>query len=244
MKDNFSNHAADYAQFRPTYPAELYSYLFSLITDKDFAWDCGTGNGQIAVELAKNFNHVWATDLSEEQLKQAPKRKNIDYEVHIAEKPINEKQKFDLITVAQAIHWFDFEEFYKSVKLCLKPNGIFAVIGYTVLHTEGALNEVIERFYKKITDPYWDPERNYLDDGYLTIPFPFKEEVVPKLEIKVNWEKQQFLNYLNTWSAVKHYEKANGHNPLTLIEDEVDLKWGNTEKRDFIFPLLVRVGRL
>ena len=243
MKDNFSNHAADYAKFRPTYPQEVFDFLYDLIEEKNDAWDVATGNGQVAVELAKHFKQVLATDLSAQQLAESPKNDKITYRVQTAEAPFENATKFDLITVAQAIHWFDFEAFYKNVQDHLKPDGIFAMIGYSVFKTSGKLNEVIQHFYKNITDPYWDPERKYLDEHYKTVPFPFKEIETPELEMSVIWTKNQFLSYLNTWSAVKHYEKAKGQNPLELIQDDVDKFWGNAVTRKFSFPLLLRVGR-
>lgn len=244
MKDNFSGHAADYAKFRPTYPDELYTYLFSLVAERNHAWDCGTGNGQVARELGKTFSEVYATDLSEQQLKEAPQIENITYKKQTAEESFSPKGKFDLITVAQAVHWFDFDKFYENVKKVLKPEGRIAVFGYGLMQTSGALNAVIQYFYKDVTGPYWDAERKYLDDRYETIPFPFKEEIVPKLEIKTQWSKSQMLQYLNTWSAVKHYVAAKDSNPLELIKGKVDETWGNEEVRTFTFPLLLRVGRL
>ena len=243
MKDNFSNHAQDYARYRPVYPEALYRYLFSLIPEKNRAWDCGTGNGQVAAELSKVFKKVWATDLSPEQIEFAPKLPNVNYEIHLAEEAIEHSHEFDLVTVAQAIHWFDFDKFYKNVKQALKPDGIIAVIGYSVFKTDDDLNNVIQYFYKDITDAYWDTERRYLDEDYLTIPFPFKEEVTPSFNIKVKWTKEHFYNYLNTWSAVKHYEKKEGMSPLNLIKEKVDEKWGENTEKEFIFPILLRVGK-
>ena len=111
MKDNFSNHAADYAKFRPTYPKEVFDFLYELIEEKTNAWDVATGNGQVAVELAEQFKQVLATDLSAQQLAEAPKIDNITYRVQTAEAPFENVTRFDLITVAQAMHWFDFEAF-------------------------------------------------------------------------------------------------------------------------------------
>ena len=244
MKDNFSNHASDYAKYRPVYPQELYTYLYSLVRSKSKAWDVATGNGQVAVELAEVFESVLATDLSAKQLEEAPDRKNIQYKIQTAEESFLLEQQFDLITVAQAIHWFDFESFYEQVKAHLKPEGIFAVIGYSVLETEGKLNTVINYFYEEITKKYWDPERSYLDSHYKTIPFPFEEIETPQLEMPVYWTAEDLLNYLNTWSAVKHYEKENGENPVKLIEEQVYNQWGNSQKRRFDFPLVLRVGKL
>ncbi|HEA29332.1 MAG TPA: class I SAM-dependent methyltransferase [Leeuwenhoekiella sp.] len=242
MKDNFSGHSADYAKYRPTYPAELYKYLFSLLDDKENAWDCATGNGQVAAELATVFKQVWATDLSENQLKEAPKHKNITYAVRTAEEPVSYQNHFDLITVAQAVHWFYFSTFYANVHKALKNHGALALIGYSVFTTEGKLNEIIQHFYNDSIGSYWDAERDYLDAHYNTIPFPFREEVVPNFKMEVRWTQDQFLNYLNTWSAVKHYEKKNSKNPLKLIKNEVKTHWGNEAVRLFEFPMLLRVG--
>ncbi len=243
-KDNFSGHAADYAKFRPNYPDAMYRYIFSLLDQKESAWDCATGNGQVAVALAKVFDRVWATDLSENQLKEAVKLPNISYEVHTAEDVLGPEKKFDLITVGQAVHWFDFDSFYANVRSALKPNGILALIGYSLLKTKGNTNELIKHFYDEIIHEYWDPERDYLDARYRTIPFPFFEEIVPDFMIEVRWSAQQLLDYLNTWSAVKHYEEKKGANPVRLITGEILDTWGQKMHKIFNFPLFLKVGRL
>ncbi len=113
MKDLFSKQSDQYAKFRPTYPDALFEYLNRLPIQKNMAWDCGTGNGQIAISLASSFMEVYATDISSNQLNNAPECKNIYYSQQAAEKTNFEPNTFDLITVAQAIHWFDFEKFYQ-----------------------------------------------------------------------------------------------------------------------------------
>src|SRR4030095_11116914 len=133
MKDNFATQSDQYVKFRPTYPDELYQFLLPLVKTKDAAWDCGTGNGQVAQELSKHFKKVYATDISEKQIKNAIQRENIFYKVESAERTSFPDKSFDLITVAQAIHWFDFGAFYKEVERTIKPNGVLAVIGYGLL---------------------------------------------------------------------------------------------------------------
>ena len=243
MKDNFSNHAADYAKYRPVYPEALYNHLYSLVQNTEAAWDVATGNGQVAAVLSQSFKRVLATDLSAQQLEQAPQVPNIDYRVQTAEEDFDANEQFDLITVAQAIHWFDFENFYKQVYLHLKPEGVLAVIGYSVLETDGKLNDIIQHFYTEITNEYWDPERKYLDAHYQSIPFPLEEVELPKLQMQVSWTQDQLLKYLNTWSAVKHYEKEHHLNPIDLIAEAVKENWGPDEYRMFEFPLLLRVGK-
>src|SRR5680860_585604 len=104
MKDNFSIASDKYARFRPVYPKELYDYLVSLVPDRKKAWDCGTGNGQVARELANFFDQVFASDISKEQIKNAPPNGKIIYLVQKAENTSFPDNTFDLITVAQAIH--------------------------------------------------------------------------------------------------------------------------------------------
>ncbi|MBV9987935.1 MAG: class I SAM-dependent methyltransferase, partial [Chitinophagaceae bacterium] len=175
MKDNFSSQSQNYAQFRPHYPAELFSYLLGLVKERESAWDCGTGNGQVAGVLADHFGLVQATDISQQQLDQAISKPNIHYSVQSAEKTGFADAAFDLITVAQAIHWFRFHEFYSEVKRTLKPGGLLAVIGYGLLRTDAALQQLLDDFYRNTVGVYWDAERRYIDEAYTTIPFPFKE---------------------------------------------------------------------
>jgi len=57
-----------YAQARPQYPAELFSFIKTLVPNANTVWDCATGNGQAAVGLSKVFGNVFATDISDEQI--------------------------------------------------------------------------------------------------------------------------------------------------------------------------------
>ncbi|MDO8971529.1 MAG: class I SAM-dependent methyltransferase, partial [Saprospiraceae bacterium] len=112
MKDNFSTQSAGYARFRPGYPAQMFDFLFQNCANFGAAWDCATGNGQIAEVLATRFQLVEATDISANQLKNAVQKPNIHYQVGSAETPGFPAHSFDLVTVGQAAHWFDFEQFY------------------------------------------------------------------------------------------------------------------------------------
>lgn len=243
MKDNFSKQAALYAQFRPTYPQELYDFLLPIVPDLGVAWDCGTGNGQVAAELAGYFEKVYATDISIKQLNNAIQKANIIYSVTPAEQASFPNKTFDLITVAQAIHWFDFEKFYSEVKRTLKPDGIIAVIGYGLIKTEPGLSKVINYLYRDVLGNYWDKERKYIDENYQTIPFPFNELPTPELSVSYKWSLEQLVGYLNTWSAVQHYITQNGKDPVGLIIDDLSNVCGPTSI-DVNFPTLLRVGKI
>ena len=243
MKDNFSGHAVDYARYRPTYPDGMFQFLYEQVTHYDAAWDCGTGNGQVAIKLAERFSKVYATDLSENQLAQAPPHPRLTYRVERAEEASFD-EALDLITVAQAIHWFDFEAFYAVVDRVLRPGGLLVVIGYPLLTVDKEVDAIIHRLYEGILgDQYWDPERKYVEEHYQTIPFPFKDVETPQFEQSLTWSLENLIGYLNTWSAVKHYIARENENPVNLIEDDLRKVWGSSNQRDVTFPILFRVGR-
>ncbi len=244
MKDNFSTRSDLYAKFRPTYPDELFSFLITQVPQRDTAWDCGTGNGQVAAELTIFFKQVQGTDISQSQLDNAVQLPNIVYTQQLAEHTNFADESFDLITVAQAIHWFKFDEFYNEVKRVLKPQGIIAVMGYGVISITPEVNTVVDKLYTDIIGPYWDKERRYIDEHYQTIPFPFKEINCPSFNITRHWTADHLIGYLETWSAVKHYQQQNGTNPLDLIKHDLHRAWGDADGRTVTFPVLLRVGKL
>jgi len=149
---------------------------------------------------------------------------------------------FDLITVAQAVHWFHFDRFYAVVNRVLKPDGIFAALGYGLMTTDGAANDVIRYLYHSIPGGYWDPERRYIDEGYQTIPFPFKEQPAPSFQLTVQWTIEHVLGYLNTWSAVQHYRKQRGEDPVGAIRKDLTSAWGGAATKAMRFPMLMRIG--
>ena len=244
MKDNFSTQSGNYSKFRPTYPSEFFTYLNSLIPIKKSAWDCGTGNGQVAYELAKTFDNVYATDISQSQIDNARKSTNITYSVQPAEKTTFTDNTFDLVIVAQAIHWFDFEKFYAEVIRTAKENAKLCVVGYGLIEISPEIYLIIRDFFTEVIGKYWDKERKYVDENYKTIPFPFNEIEVSTFENTHEWSLNHLIGYLNTWSAVKHYIKKNNHNPIEELEQKVATHWSNGELKMVRFPILLRIGQL
>ncbi|WP_153797663.1 class I SAM-dependent methyltransferase [Foetidibacter luteolus] len=245
MKDLFSAQAEQYAIFRPQYPAMMYQQLYQHLKNFDRAWDCATGNGQVAAVLAQKFKEVQATDISDKQLTQAMQKENIVYQKAAAEDHLFPDNFFDLVTVAQGIHWFRFNDFYNEAKRVLKPDGIIAVIGYGLIRVNEAVNAMIDDFYKNKVGPYWDKERKYVDEEYKTIPFPFTQLPCPKLSIQYNWNLEHLLGYINTWSSVQHYSKANNQSPLDKdFMIAIHRAWPHNAVLPVEFPLFLRIGKL
>ncbi len=240
--DNFSIGSDNYAAYRPQSPKEIYTFLYQHVQHYNTAWDCGTGNGQVAVVLSDKFATVYATDISEEQLALATKRDNIIYRKERAEQTLLAENSIDLVTVAQAIHWFDFDRFYEEVRRVATREAVIAAWTYNVLRVTPAVNRVIDHLYLDITRPYWDAERKYVDEQYATIPFPFKEVFAPPMTITLYRNVEWLIGYLGTWSGVKNYIKATGTDPVAMVRHDIVAAWGDRELHEVNFPIHVRAG--
>lgn len=245
MKDLFSDVSALYQQARPSYPHTVIQEILKHVSHHHFAWDCGAGSGQFTQLLVPYFEQIVATDLSCQQLHQAPYFENVSYQVQQAEKTSFHDQSFDLITVAQAIHWFDFDSFYAEVKRTLKKDGVLAVIGYGLIEANDAqLNQHIQHIYTQLLSGYWDTERKHIDDAYQSIPFPFEEFSSSALEMQFSWSKEQLVSYLNTWTGLKHYREKNADAEKDPLSNLVAYLAQSDELIQIRFPIFLRIGKL
>jgi SAM-dependent methyltransferase len=243
FKDHFSKQAEDYAKFRPRYPLELFEYLGSVAPSRTLAWDCATGNGQAAVELARVFDRVIATDASEKQIANAQPHERVEYRVAPAENSGIEAGTIDIIMVAQALHWFDLGRFYEEVKRVLKPHGVFAASAYKFFHIAPAIDEIVNhRYYETVVGPFWPSER-VLVEKFEELPFPFPELKTPSFEMIAQWNLEHLVGYLRSWSATQRFIAANQRDPLEEIAGELRVAWGDTKQtRHVTWPLTLRVG--
>ena len=249
--DHFSGHANTYREARPRYPAALFDWLARETPAPGLAWDAGCGNGQASVALAERFARVFATDPSANQIANAQARPNIEYHVEPAEQCSLASASADLVTVAQALHWFDFARFFGEVGRVLKPGGLFAAWSYADCRVTPAVDALKDRVYVDLTGPYWPPERDYVDAGYRTIPMPFgddapfEEIAAPAFEMRVDWDAARLVAYLRSWSATQRYIKANGSDPVATVEAEIREAWGDPAQRRAVrWDFNVRCGRL
>ncbi len=244
MKDLFSAQSDAYARFRPGYPDALFAFLFEHCLSFQRAWDAATGNGQIALCLAKRFAHVYATDLSRTQLQQAPEHSNVHYAVEAAETTCLPPDSFDLITVGQAAHWFDLERFYVQVQRLLKPGGLLALVGYSRPQLPSEVDALVEHLYTNILGEYWEPERCLVEEEYRSLPFPFQEITLPKMFSTYAWTRAQLIGYLSTWSSVQRYMESAGQSPFSADWlEHLAIIWPENEIRQVYFPIFGRIGR-
>ncbi|MDQ6718249.1 MAG: class I SAM-dependent methyltransferase, partial [Gemmatimonadota bacterium] len=227
FRDHFSRQAALYSTYRPSYPPELFEFLAGLAPAKRLAWDCATGSGQAAIALADYFERVVATDASAEQISHAEPAANVTYTVAPAHASGLDSHSADLITVAQALHWFDLDEFYSEVRRVAVTNGVIAVWGYgdPVMDTP-ALERIVHAFNRGTIEEYWTGNRDILLDGYRSIDFPFTEITAPVLRLEKHWTMEELAGYFRTWSATNRFIAAKGFDPVTDVERELEGVWG------------------
>lgn len=242
FKDYFSEGSDDYSLYRPRYPNELFSYLSSVTQDHEQAWDCATGNGQSAIELSKHYSNVIGTDASKNQIESAIQNDGVSYRIEKAEETSFDNNSIDLITVAQALHWFKIDVFALEVSRVLKPNGVLAIWTYNLLSINPNINKVINRLYSDVLDSYWPPERTIVEYGYRDIKFPLQEVISPPFTMKSEWDLSQLIGYLCTWSAVRKYEEKEGVNPVENLFEELSNLWGDPERKLLVeWPLIVKI---
>lgn len=243
--DHFSGVATHYADFRPHHPAALFDYLARLVPKDSTVWDCACGNGQATTDLAARFLKVIATDASKEQIASAAPRPNVEYRVARAEESGLADGSIQLLTVAQALHWFDLTRFYAEARRVLAPGGVIAVWAYGMNVVEGdSVNELVQDYYFNIVGPYWPTERKLVEESYRTIAFPFSEITPPAFHMEAHWNLEQLLGYFSTWSATNRFIKATGQNPLEPLAAALDKAWTPRDSHKTVtWPLSLRVGR-
>lgn len=244
FKDHFSTQAATYAAARPTYPPALYDWLASRCARRELAWDAGAGNGQCAQALAQHFAHVIATEPSAAQVANAIAHPRVEYRIESAEAPSLEPASVDLLTVAQALHWFDTGRFWPVVAKVLRPEGLVAVWSYQVSSVTPEVDRVFLHLYEDVLGPWWPPERAHIVDGYARLSIPLEPLAAPAFDMQCEWTLSQYLDYLRSWSASERYRTANGTDPVAGIADAMAAAWGDPlQRRAVRWPLNLRAGR-
>lgn len=243
FKDHFSEQSAQYANYRPRYPAELFQILADQCQRRELAWDCATGGGQAAVALGEFFESVIATDASDTQIASAIPHANVSYRVATAEVSGLDDASVDLLTVGQALHWFDHERFFTEAGRVLASGGVLAVWCYGLCHVNDACDGVVDELYTDIANEFWPPERRHIEERYAGITMPAAEIDVPRVNMYADWTADDMLGYLRTWSACRRYRKAHDRDPVTLIAGKLQGAWG-TDSRPVCWPLTLKACRL
>jgi len=243
FQDHFSHAASEYASFRPVYPRHFIAFVASLPRGRRLAWDCGTGSGQAATLLAEHFDRVVATDAAEKQIARASPHERVEYRVALAHESGLPPASCDLVSVAQALHWFDLDLFYHEVDRVLVPGGALAVWCYGNARVSPAIDVVVDWFYATRVGRFWPRERRLVEEAYSTLPFPYPKIPPPQAQLQATMTRQAFVGYVGTWSAVSEARRIEKSDPLPDLERELDEVWPTAAPaREVTWPLALHAG--
>lgn len=256
FEDHFGGHAVDYAAGRPTYPAALYDALAELAPGRTLAWDVATGNGQAATALAERFDEVIASDGSADQLEQAARHPRVIYTQATAENPPARAAGADLITIAQALHWFAGPDFDAAVRRTVRPGGIVAAWSYgrcTIDRvSDPEIDAAVDDLHDRIVGPWWPARRQHVLNGYRDLSLCGEPVTLPAVEMTATWTLPRLLAYVGTWSATRRCRDAAaaGHaaapaDPVGSIRDRLEAAWGDPSAARIVrWPLAVLARRV
>jgi len=240
----FGSIAADYARFRPRYPDALFDELAALAPSRALAWDCATGTGQAAGALARRFERVLATDVSAKMIAQAPATPGVEYRAVDSCDSGIASHSIDLITVANALHWFHGEAFEREARRVLAPGGVVAAWSYKYPHVAPAIDALVRHLHDVVIDPFWAEPNRVVEREYRDLWFPFDRVAAGPHVCAARLTADAFLGYLATWSAAVKYAAHHGRDPLAEIRDELLAEWGGASvEREVRWPLTLVVGR-
>lgn len=242
--NTFATASDAYARSRPRYPPALFDWIADTCRAHESAWDCATGNGQAALAIAQFFVRVEATDISSEQVAHGFPAANIRYSTQPAESTDFPDAGFDLVTVAQALHWFDPDRFWPELRRVARPGSLFCAWGYAWFSGSREVHDLLLDPVARAVEPFWADNNRTLWRGYRPqeVRFPFEPLVTPALSIEVDWSTDELIGYVRTWSAFKTAVAAGRAEALENIVENAATRLGRMSLHRLSVPLAILAG--
>jgi len=119
ITENFTDKAEIYAKYRPSYPNEYIDYLLSAnqLKEEQMVADIGSGTGILSRQLLEKGMNVIGIEPNDDMRKKAEESLSIHSRFKsikgTAENTTLKGNSVELVTVAQAFHWF----YKKKIKI-------------------------------------------------------------------------------------------------------------------------------
>lgn len=241
----FSARSLSYAKYRPGYPRELFRFLAKTAPGKKLAWDCATGTGQAAVDLARDFACVIATDSSRRQISRAARHPRVKYRVAKAQRSGLKSGTVDLVTLAQGLHWVDQRRFFPEALRVLRPNGVLAAWYLVSLRSPRSpgVTRAIRRVISGKLGRFWPKAVKNIDIKHVPVHLLLNPIRAPRFKMVVRKDLYWLLGFLRTCSASRIGEEE-GALDWSEIEAELRRAWGVPHRtRQLAWDIRIVVGR-
>ena len=147
----YDGKARDYAAFRLPYAPEGIDALAATI-GLERGWtvaDIGSGPGHLTGHFADRVDHIYAVEPNDDMRREAQRvlgtLRAVEHVSGRAERTGLPDASVDLVTVGQALHWFDPEPARREFARILRPGGWLALV-WTRIAGEGDLD--IEGYFE------------------------------------------------------------------------------------------------
>ena len=133
-KELFTKKSYSYDKYRQSYSDALYEYIFKYcnITPQHTIADIGSGTGLFSEQFIKSGINVFCVEPNKHMRDIAEEKLNIFNNFHSIsgdyEHTTLEEDSINIITVAQAFHYFNPELFLKECKRIVKNNNDYVII--------------------------------------------------------------------------------------------------------------------
>lgn len=167
--DRFSDRVEDYVRYRPDYPQALVGWLHSLGVTPDWTVaDIGAGTGISSRLFLDSGHRVTAVEPNAAMRAAAVQWLGGEGRFHAmdgtAEATGLTGGSVDLVTVAQAFHWFDLDKVKREFARILSPRGL-AVVFWNTRRLKGTpFLEGYERLLHEYGIDYVSVAERYADD--------------------------------------------------------------------------------
>lgn len=125
-EEKFTGKADIYDKYRPSYPKELINWLYDN-TNAELVADVGAGTGKFTRCLTSKPWEITAVEPNDD-MRSKLNTAGVNVVKGTAENTGLDNNSVDLVTVAQAFHWFDKDKFKSECRRILRTGGSLAVV--------------------------------------------------------------------------------------------------------------------
>ena len=225
VRNSFSNVIDAYKKYRRDYPEKTYDLIHEFCPDVSAkVLDLGCGTGIATNHLALYYDTVVGTDREESMVEAAREGAvaNATFIATSSEKLPFEDSSFDLVTVASAYHWFDYDRAGKEIYRVLKPNGKLCVFwkngnGKSKNYLPSFAYENLKKF---ITDIPSANKEKLSDAIFLRVGFIKVDD--EEFDFEDIYSKEEILGYIQSHSTFNLLDEAQKIEYMKLNEASVD----------------------